>query len=110
MKKTLLIGVFAAASLLLAGSKTYDITISKATKAGSIELAPGEYSVKLEGNTVTFTDSHRKSLTTPVKVESSDRKFNNTSVLSSTDKILSISLGGSTTKINFVEPAQAGNN
>jgi hypothetical protein len=109
MKKTLLIGVFAAASLL-AGSKTYDITISKATKAGSIELAPGEYRVKLEGNIVTFTDSHRKSLTTSVKVESSERKFDNTAVLSSPDKILSISLGGSTTKINFVDPAQAGNN
>ena len=33
---SLLIGVFALASIAFAGSKTYDITISKAAKAGTI--------------------------------------------------------------------------
>jgi hypothetical protein len=114
MKKTLLIGVFALASVALAGSKTYDVTISKAAKAGTLELAPGEYHMKVDGNTVTFTDSHHKSFTTSVKVEAGQRKYSYTAVDSTqggaTDQIRAIQLGGSTTKINFIEPAQAGNN
>jgi hypothetical protein len=114
MKKTLLIGVFALASISFAGGKTYDITISKAAKAGSIELAPGEYQLKVEGTNAVFTDRHHKSFTTAIKVEAAPKKFQFTAVDSSdagaADLIHSITLAGSTTKIDFVEAASAGNN
>jgi hypothetical protein len=110
--KSLLIGVFALASVAFAGSKTYDISISKAAKAGSVELAPGEYQLKVEGTTATFTNSKHKSFTTAIKVESTAKKSQFTAVDSSEagskDTIHSITLAGSTTKIDF-EPVSSGN-
>ena len=103
--KSLLIGAFALASVAFAGGKTYDITLSKAAKAGSVQLPAGDYKLKVDGTTATFTDSHRKSFSTPIKVESATKKFSATAVDSSeagsTDLIHSIMLGGSVTKIDF---------
>ena len=109
---SLLIGVFALASIAFAGGKTYDITISKAAKAGTVELAPGQYQLKVDGTTAVFTDSHHKSFTTAVKVENTSKKSPYTAVDSSErgakDLIHSITLAGSTTKIDF-EPVSTGN-
>ena len=81
--QSLLIGVFTLASVAFAAGKTYDVTISKASKAGSAELAPGEYQLKVEGATAVFTNRRRQSFTTPVKVESGAKKFQATAVDSS---------------------------
>jgi hypothetical protein len=113
MKNSLLIGVFALASIAFAGSKTYDLTISKTAKAGSVSLPPGEYQLKVEGTNAIFTDRHHKSFTTAIKVEAAPKKFQYTAVDSTeagaADLIHSITLAGSTTKIDFVEPVSAGN-
>lgn len=110
--KSLLISVFALASVAFAAGKSYDITILKAAKAGSVELAPGEYKLKVEGTTAVFTNGRHQSFTTAVKVESGAKKFQATAVDSSgegsKDLIHSIALGGSTTKIDF-EQATPGN-
>lgn len=110
--KSLLIGVFALASVAFAAGKTYDVTLSKAAKAGSVELAPGEYRLRVEGTTAVFTNSRHQSFTTAVKVESGTKKFQATAVDSSEagskDLIHSIALAGSTTKIEF-EQAAPGN-
>jgi hypothetical protein len=110
----LLIGMFALASIAFAGGKTYDITISKAAKAGSVSLPAGEYQLKVEGANAIFTDSHHKTFTTAIKIEAAaPKKYQFTAVDSTeagaTDLIHSISLGGSTTKIDFLEPVSAGN-
>jgi hypothetical protein len=113
MKNSLLIGVFALASIAFAGSKSYDITISKAAKAGSVSLPAGDYQLKVDGTNAVFTDKHHKSFTTSIKLESATKKFQFTAVDSTeagaTDLIHSITLAGSTTKIDFVEPVSAGN-
>lgn len=110
--KSLLIGVLAVAGIAFAGTKSYDVTISKAAKAGAVDLAPGAYRLKVEGTTATFVDSHQKSFTTPVKLETATKKFAQTAVDSSEggakDTIHSITLGGSTTKVEF-EQVRTGN-
>jgi hypothetical protein len=110
MKKTsLLIGVFALASLAFAAGKTYNINLSKPAKVGSLQLAAGSYQVKLDGANAVFTDSKRHSFSTAVKVESEAKKFEYTSVDSTdtgnTELVHSISLGGSVTKIEFGDSA-----
>jgi len=108
MKKTLLlIGVFALASLSFAGGKTYNVTLSKASKVGSLQLVAGTYELKVDGTNAVFTDSKRHSFTTAVKVENAPKKFEYTSVDASetgaTELVHSITLGGSPTKIDFAE-------
>ena len=106
MKKFLVVAGLALSSLTVLSAKTYDIVLSSKTKAGALELKPGQYKLKIEGNNAIFTDTSKgKSFTTPVKVEETQQKFNDTRVQSvkdgDTEKINEIDLGGSKTKLGF---------
>ena len=106
MKKLLVVGVLALSSLCILSAKTYELTLTTLTKAGSVQLKPGQYTLKVQGNNAVFTDvNSSKSFTTPVKVVETDKKFDDTKVQStkdgSTDKIEEIDLGGSKTKLGF---------
>jgi hypothetical protein len=106
MKTLLAVGVLAVSSLSILSAKTYDLTITGPTKAGSVQLKAGQYRLKVDGANATFTDvSTSKSFTTPVKVETTDKKFDDTKVQSTKDgdaeRIEEIDLGGSKTKLGF---------
>ena len=105
-KLPLLIGAMALSTLAMAGSKSYDVALSTPTKAGSVQLAPGDYKVKVEGSNAVFTDEHtRAAFTVPVKVESAETKFDsttlNTTTRGNTTQIVTIGLGGSKVKLDF---------
>ena len=97
----------ATVGLSLASAKSYDITLSEATKAGVVQLAPGTYKVKVEGANAVFTDMKGKKTSTPIKIENAGRKHDLTAVETTTSndgaKLQSIELGGSTETIEFGE-------
>ena len=106
MKKVLTISALALFSLSMLSAKTYEILLTAPTKAGSVQLKPGQYSLKVVGSNATFTDQNSsKSFTTPVKVENGDKKYDETKVQSTrsgdTDRLEEIDLGGSKTKLGF---------
>ena len=106
MKKLAVIGFAVLSCLTIASAKSYDLTLTTLTKAGSVQLKPGEYRLKVEGTNATFVDvKSAKSVTTPIKVETTEKKFNTTRVdttrQNDTDVIKEIELGGSKTKIEF---------
>lgn len=108
MKKTLSLvaAVLALAIVSFASAKTYQVSITHASVAGKQELTAGDYKVKIDGANAVFTDMRTsKSVTIPVKVETGDRKFKVTAVDSSNsgsaERINSIELGGTTTKLDF---------
>jgi len=106
MRKFMVVAALAISSLALLNAKSYDIILSGPTKAGNVQLKPGEYKLKVDGSNATFTDvNSSKSFTTPVKIETSEKKFDDTRVQSTkdgdTDKIEEIDLGGSKTKLGF---------
>jgi len=107
MKKTFVLGVvLSLSSVVFAGQKAYDVIFSAPTKVGSIKLAPGQYTVKVDGSNAVFTNSQTsKSVSTAVKVENGTKKFPYTAVDSTKDgdseKVNAIELGGSTTKLDF---------
>jgi hypothetical protein len=106
MKKLLVVGVLALSSLCILSAKTYELTLTSVTKAGSVQLKPGQYTLKIQGANAIFTDVNTsKSFTTPVKVQETDKKFDDTKVQSTkegdTEKIEEIDLGGSKTKLGF---------
>jgi len=105
-KSLLLIGTLALAGI--ASAKSYDIVLSAPAKAGSVQLAAGEYSLKVEGANAIFTSVKTgKSFTAAVKVEDAGRKFDETAVDSNNqngaDRITTIELGGSSTKLELGE-------
>jgi hypothetical protein len=106
MRKLLATAALCLFTLGIVSAKSYSITLPSETKAGAVDLKPGDYTVKIEGNNAVFTNSNGdKSASVPVKVESSDRKFENTSVITTktgdTDEIKEIDLGGSKTKLSL---------
>jgi hypothetical protein len=105
-KSLLIVGALTLSSLGIASAKSYDIVLSAPAKAGATELKPGDYKLKVEGSQAVFTDAENsKSVSVPVKVENSDKKFNNTTVESTNqdgmDNIHAIDLGGSNTRLNL---------
>jgi len=105
MKKVLSITAFALFSLTMLSAKTYDITLVAPTKAGSVQLKPSHYSFRVDGSTVTFKDESSKTYSTPVKIETGDKKYDETKVQATkdgdTDRLEDIELGGSKTKLGF---------
>src|SRR4051812_2837723 len=108
MKKTLVLAVVLSLSTLcFAGQKSYEIVISKPATVGAVKLAAGTYKVKVDGTNAVFTDEKLKSVSTPVKLETVAKKVQLTAVdantTSSGEVITSISLAGTTTKLDFTK-------
>jgi hypothetical protein len=105
MKSKFLV-LFAAAGLSIGAAKSYDVMLGQPTMVGTQELQPGDYHLKLDGSKVTLVDSRNgKTIETSGKVESVDKKFDHTAILSKkangTDHIDEIQLGGTKTKVDF---------
>src|SRR5262245_49963836 len=103
MKKSFVLGVaLFVSSLCFAGPKSSTVMFDKATTVGNVKLAPGEYRVKVDGANAVFTNSSNyKSVSTPVKVETGEKKFKDTAVdtlnAGSDPTVTSIAIGGTTT-------------
>jgi hypothetical protein len=106
MKKLFTVGILALCSLTLAFAKNYELTFSSNTKVGNLQLKPGQYSLKVDGDKATFTFLETaKQFTTSVKIENTDKKFDTTRVDANkdgnTDVVKDIELGGSKTRLEF---------
>jgi hypothetical protein len=106
IQNLILAGTLALGSLAIANAKTYDIILTAPTHAGTVQLAPGEYKLKVAGTTATFTNiKSDKSVTAPVKVQQAAKKFDVTAVdtakQNGEEQIQSIELGGSNNKLEF---------
>jgi hypothetical protein len=106
MKSMLMAGVLAVFTLSFASAKTYDITLSSASKVGATQLAAGTYRLKVDGTKATFVNvDTSKEVTATVKVDTVEKKYDVTAVDSTktgdVEQINAIELGGSKTKLEF---------
>ena len=88
----------------IASAKTYSITLTSPAAIGNSQLKSGEYKLELKGESVLVKDG-RMVNEFPVHVENETRKFEETSVTTSTEggsnRIQEIHLGGTTVKLVF---------
>ena len=102
LKRIALLALLAAC---LASAKNYTFIVREATQAGSVELKPGEYTVKVASSQVVLVDNDGHRIDVAATVEATDRKFDQTSVWTlKTDginRLESIELGGSNNKVVF---------
>lgn len=116
MKKLALGAILAFAVLSLANAapgggttfktKGYSIVLAHPLKAGNVQLKAGEYNMKVDGDNAVFVNVETsKSISVPVKIVTSDKKFSETIVettsSSGSEVLKDIELGGSTTKVDF---------
>jgi hypothetical protein len=115
MKKSFVLGALLCLSTLaFAGQKSFTVTFDKTATVGAVTLKPGEYRVKVDGSNAVFTNVNSyKSVTTPVKLETADKKFKETSIDSvkspAGDTVSSIMVGGTSTKLDFGKQPAASN-
>lgn len=108
IKSILFTATLALATLTVASAKSYEINLSSAVHVGGVELKPGQYSLKIQGNNAIFTEVETaKSFTAPVKVDNGTKRFGvtmvDTSKSSNGPAIKTIELGGSKTTLDFGE-------
>jgi hypothetical protein len=89
----------------LASAKSYTITISQLCQAGGVQLKPGQYTLKVDGPTVVLVDSRGNRIETAAKIETAERKFDQTAIVISradgTARLQSIALAGSKSRVVF---------
>ena len=102
MKNLLLAFTLLGASI--ASAKTYSITLSSPAAIGNSQLNSGEYKLELKGDSVLVKDGKMVN-EFPVHVENEARKFDYTSITTSSEsgssRIEEIRLGGTTVKLVF---------
>jgi len=105
MLKRIALVAIALAGISFASAKSYTIRISDACQAGTVQLQPGEYKVKVEGSKVILLDSRGRTIEAPARLEEVNQKFPYNSVATSrTEKGVRlnwIALGGTKTRIVF---------
>jgi hypothetical protein len=101
-------GAMLASFVVLGSAKSWDIVIDSNTKAGSVVLPAGNYSVKVDNNQALFTSDSGKKFTVPVKIDTgAAKKYDETQVKAAkqgdTLVIQAIDLGGTTQELKFGE-------
>jgi hypothetical protein len=98
---------FAVVTLAVCAGKTYNFTLQNPTVAGATELKPGAHTLQLvDGNA--FVVDGKAETRTPVKVETVNEKYSQTSVRIDSEggkaRILEVRLGGSKTRLVVAAP------
>lgn len=106
LKSILMVGALSLSSVVLLNAKSYDIHLYSPAMAGNVQLPAGDYKLKVDGTNAVLKDTDsNKTYTTAVKVQTEDKKFDETAVVTDNNNgathIRSIEIGGSTTKLEF---------
>ena len=101
-------GALALSLVAIGSAKSWGIMVDSPTRAGTMMLPAGSYSVKLANNQALFTESGSgKKYTVPVKVGQANHKYSDTEVESKkvgdTNVMQRIDLGGTTEQLDFGE-------
>jgi hypothetical protein len=106
-KSFLATGALLLSLVAIGSAKSWDIVVDSNTKAGSVMLPAGSYSVKVNNNQALLTSDSGKKFTIPVKVTNGTTKYDETSVKSEkqgeVNVIQSIDLSGTTEELQFGE-------
>jgi hypothetical protein len=103
MKKIFVL-TLAVAAMALAATKTYSVNLLQPAKVGNMELQAGEYRIQVVDETKAIIKNGKMHGETPVKVETVEQKYDNTSVrLGEARRIQEIRIGGTKTKLVFSE-------
>jgi len=98
--------LFAFLALAVASAKTYTVTLYQPATLGGSELKPGEYKLEIDGQKAVMRNG-KIDAEAPVKVETADKKFANTTVRLADSggkmRIEEIRLGGTNTRLVFSE-------
>jgi len=97
--RTLTVGVMLLGLTLMAKSKQYEVVITHPVQAGAVQLKEGTYQLELEGTMATLFQGKKEIGKIPVRSDEVPKKIEVTSVGVVGDKLTSIQLGGTKTRL-----------
>ena len=97
--RTLTVGVMLLGLTLMAKSKQYEVIITHPVQAGAVQLKEGTYQLELEGTMATLFQGKKEIGKIPVRSDEVPKKIEVTSVGVVGDKLTSIQLGGTKTRL-----------
>jgi hypothetical protein len=107
MKRFVLAFVILALAVAIAGTgpgaHSYTVTLSQAITVNGTQLVPGDYRLTLASDKVNLAKG-KVNVDLRVKVETSDKKFDDTAVRYADGKLSEIRLGGTKTRLVVVTP------
>jgi hypothetical protein len=107
MKRFVLAFVILALAVATAGTgpsvHSYTVTLSQATDVNGTKLAAGDYRLTVTNDKATLAKG-KVNVDLQVKVETADKKFDDTAVRYAAGKLSEIRLGGTKTRIVVVTP------
>ncbi len=107
-KSLLFIGALALSTVAFGSTKSYDILLTAPARTGNVQLAAGQYRLRVEGTNAVFTNiDTNRSVVAPVTIETTQKHDETAVVETKTDAgsvhLTSIELGGSTETLQFGE-------
>ena len=69
MRKSLFVVTLLAFASLIYAAKSYPVILSAPSKAGSVQLPKGTYTMHLQGDNAVFVDAADKAFSVPVKLD-----------------------------------------
>jgi phosphoribosylformylglycinamidine (FGAM) synthase-like amidotransferase family enzyme len=107
VKTFLAAGAMLLSLVAIGSAKSWEIVVDSNTKAGTVALPAGSYTVKIDNNQAKFISENGKTFTVPVKVSNGSAKYGETTVKTEkqgeTTVIQSIDLSGTTEELQFGE-------
>jgi hypothetical protein len=102
MKKLFLSFATVALGIAAAAGNSFTLNLDHACTVGTTQLKAGEYKVRTEGDKIVLKSGNTV-IEVPGKLESGDKRFNNTSVRidDKSNKLEEIRVGGTSTRIVF---------
>jgi hypothetical protein len=89
------------ALMVASAAGTYKVTIFDKSMLNGKELKPGEYKLEVKDDHTAVLKQGKNVVEVPVKVETTEKKVNTTSVKYVNGAISEIRIGGTTTKLVF---------
>ena len=94
--------VLAALALGVASAESYKLNLAHPAVVKGNELKPGDYKLNVEQGKATFTLG-KQTVQSAVRIENADKKYSNTVVRYNGQSIAEIRVGGTTTKLVFID-------
>ncbi len=109
MVKNVLLG-FATAALAVASAATsYNVTFYQPVTVNGAQLKAGDYKVELKSDSVAVIKQGKTETEAPVKVQTENQKFSQTSVRLNGTQLEEIRLGGTDKRLVFEKSGNATN-
>lgn len=109
MVKNVLVGFATVALAVATAASSYHVTFFQPVTINGTELKPGDYKVEMKGDNTAVLKQGKSETEAPVKVETANQKYSQSSVVLHGSQVQEIRIGGTDKRLVFESSGNATN-